>query len=314
MNYRLYEIISKEDFERLVNMICQKILGTGVIEFAEGTDGGKDGRYTGTAENFPSSKDSWKGKFIIQAKHTNSPIASCSDSSFQNKIIKEEIPKLQKLKANNELDNYLLFTNRKYTGIKGVKLVDIIRKEVGIENVEIIGKEVINSHLSQNKTIRDVFDIDRYTLPFEFTDSDLKELVINFKREIKKSKPNLINSIDKIVVDLRFIDKDTKNEKNKLSKEFFDYHIKEKSLKYFSQIDDFLQNPINEELSEIYQDLTMELNQIITIKRADFFAFEEIFVYLYDYVKERNEDLKGKKRFISIFLHYMYFNCDIGIK
>jgi len=313
MDYRL-ENISKDDFERLVNMICQRILGTGVIEFAEGTDGGRDGRFTGTAEKFPSSKDCWKGKFIIQVKHASSPIASCSDSSFQNKIIKEEIPKLKTLKANNELDNYLLFTNRKYTGIKGIEIVNTIRKEVGIDNVEIIGKEVINSHLAQNKTIRDVFDLDKYTLPFEFTDSDLKELVINFKDEIRKSKTELKDGIKKIKSDFRFIDKDIKNEKNNLSKKFFDNVIKEYSLKYFSQIDDFLQNPINEELSETYQDLTMELNSIITIKREDFLTFEEIFVYLYDYVKERNEDLKGKKRFISIFFHYMYFNCDIGIK
>ncbi len=313
MDYRL-ENISKDDFERLVNMICQKLLGIGVIEFTEGKDGGRDGRFTGTAENFPSSKDSWKGKFIIQAKHASSPIASCSDSSFHNKIEKEEIPKLKKLKANNELDNYLLFTNRKYTGVKGVELVDTIRKKVGIENVEIIGKEVINSLLAQNKTIRDVFDLDKYTLPFDFTDTDLKELVVNFKNEIDKSKLELKHSIGKIETDLRFIEKDIKNKKNKLSKVFFNNVMKENSLKYFSQIDDFLQNPINEKLSETYQDLTMELNSIITIKREEFLVFEEIFVYLYNYVKDRNEDLKRKKRFISIFLHYMYFNCDIGKK
>ena len=85
-------------------------------------------------------------------------------------------------------------------------------------------------------------------------------------------------------------------------------------MKYFSQIDEFLQNPINEELTEMYEDLAMELNSIITIKREDFYAFEEIFVYLYNYVKDRNLDLNRKKRFISIFLHYMYFNCDIGKK
>ncbi len=313
MDYRL-ENISKDDFERLVNMICQKILGIGVIEFAEGKDGGRDGIFTGTAENFPSSKDSWKGKFIIQAKHVSSPIASCSDNSFQNKIEKEEIPKLKKLKANNKIDNYLLFTNRKFTGVKGIRLVDTIRKEVGIDNVEIIGKEFINSHLAQNKAIRDVFDLDKYTLPFDFTDTDLKELVVNFKNEINKSKHELKHSIDKIATDLRFIEKDIKNEKNKLSKVFFDNVMKENSLKYFSQIDDFLQNPINEELSETYLDIAMELNSIITIKRDDFLAFEEVFIYLYNYVKDRNEDLKRQKRFISIFLHYMYFNCDIGKK
>ena len=168
--------------------------------------------------------------------------------------------------------------------------------------------------MSLNKPIRDVFDLDKYILPFEFTDANLKELVVKFKEEIEKSKPDLKQSIDKLSTDLHFIDKDSKNAKNNLSKEFFEDVIKEFSLKYFSQIDEFLQNPINEELTEMYQDLAMELNSIITIKREDFYAFEEIFVYLYNDVKDRNVDLKSRKRFISIFLHYMYFNCDIGKK
>ena len=313
MDYRL-ENISEDDFERLVNMVCQTILGVGVIEFAKGKDGGRDGKFTGTAENFPSSTDSWKGQFIIQVKHTDNPIASCSDNSFQYKIINEEIPKLKKLKSNKEIDNYLLFTNRKLSGVKGTELVDTIKKDVGIVNVEIIGKETINRYLSLNKPIRDVFDLDKYILPFEFTDANLKELVVKFKEEIEKSKPDLKQSIDKLSTDLHFIDKDSKNAKNNLSKEFFEDVIKEFSLKYFSQIDEFLQNPINEELTEMYQDLAMELNSIITIKREDFYAFEEIFVYLYNDVKDRNVDLKSRKRFISIFLHYMYFNCDIGKK
>jgi len=313
MDYRL-ENISEDDFERLVNMVCQSILGTGVIDFAKGRDGGRDGKFIGTAQSFPSSKDCWKGAFIIQAKHTSNPIASCSDNDFQNLIEKIEIPKLKKLKSNKEIDNYLLFTNRKFSGVKGTELVNTIKREVGIVNVEIIGKETINRYLSLNKPIRDLFDLDKYTLPFEFTDSDLKELVLKFKEEIEKTKPDLKKAIDKLATDLRFIDKDSKNAINNLSKAFFEDVIKEYSLKYFSQIDEFLQNPINEELTEIYQDLAMELNSIITIKREDFYAFEEIFVYLYNYVKDRNVDLNRKKRFISIFLHYMYFNCDIGKK
>ncbi|PKO97408.1 MAG: hypothetical protein CVU12_00025 [Bacteroidetes bacterium HGW-Bacteroidetes-7] len=70
MNYRL-ENNNPADFERLVNSICQKISGTGVVEFSPGKDGGRDGKFTGTAQNFPSTKDSWSGKFIIRAKLFN---------------------------------------------------------------------------------------------------------------------------------------------------------------------------------------------------------------------------------------------------
>ncbi len=196
MNYRL-ECISEDDFEKLVNMVCHEILGCGVIEFTKGKDGGRDGKFTGVANKFPSVREPWKGKFIIQAKHTDNPIASCSDNDFQRKIDNDETPKLLKLKENNELDNYILFTNRKLSGIKGTRLVQKIKKEVGIDNVEIIGKEVLNRYLSEYKHITKEFNLDKYILPFEFTDSDLKELVVEFTKEIKLDKEGLKIAIPK---------------------------------------------------------------------------------------------------------------------
>ena len=311
MNYRL-EYISEDDFEKLVNMLCHEILGCGVIEFTRGKDGGRDGKFTGSANSFPSVSEPWKGKFIIQAKHTDNPIASCSDKDFQRKIENEEIPKLKKLKENDEVDNYLLFTNRKLTGIKGTKIVQKIKNEVGIDNAEIIGKEVINRYLSKYKHITKEFNLDKYILPFEFTESDLKELVVEFTKEINSDKERLKISFERVKKDFTYLDKDEKNEKNKLGKEYFEI-IKGNSLSHFSKIDEFLQNPINNELSVMYLDLAFELKNLITVKRDEFGAFEEIFVLIYNLVCDKNPKLRNK-RFIYVFLHYMYFNCDIGQK
>lgn len=79
---RAVENMNEDDFEEMVNTICQQILGTGVVSFTKGRDGGKDGRFTGTADNYPSNKEPWKGKMIIQAKHTTNPLASCSSGEF----------------------------------------------------------------------------------------------------------------------------------------------------------------------------------------------------------------------------------------
>src|SRR5690606_4555683 len=132
-------------FEKLINTLCQHLLGMGVISFSEGKDGGRDGVFSGRAERFPSDTDQrWEGKFIIQAKHTSSPVASCSDAEFK-RLIDKEIPKLKKLRQEDAVDCYLLFTNRKYTGIAGEALCEKIRKETGISNVAIIGRETINN-------------------------------------------------------------------------------------------------------------------------------------------------------------------------
>jgi len=104
-----------------------------------------------------------------------------------------------------------------------------------------------------------------------------------------------------------------KNEKNRLGKEYFDSIIKESSLSHFAKIDEFLQNPINTELSDIYMDCSFELKNLISVKRDEFGAFEEIFIHIYNLVCDRNLKIKNR-RFIYVFLHYMYFNCDIGQK
>ena len=85
MDYRL-ELLDDKKFEDLSNTICQRTLGIGVIEFSEGKDGGRDVKFTGTAKAFPSDAESWKGKFIIQAKFTSNSQASCSDNEFEKLI------------------------------------------------------------------------------------------------------------------------------------------------------------------------------------------------------------------------------------
>ncbi|PIE77871.1 MAG: hypothetical protein CSA15_10770, partial [Candidatus Delongbacteria bacterium] len=76
----------------------------------------------------------------------------------------------------------------------------------------------------------------------------------------------------------------------------------------------FLNNPLNDELKEYYFDTAYELNQTISIKRSDFDAFEEIFFFIYKKVCDSSTLLKGSKRHVMTFLHYMYYECLIGKK
>src|SRR5476649_1841038 len=115
-----FQDLSTDEFEELTRHICMKILGTGTIAFAEGKDGGRDGTFEGTAQSFPSTASPLKGKFIIQAKNTTNPVASCSDTYF-SKLLDDEIPKLRKLVENGELDNYFVFSNRRKPADKAIK-------------------------------------------------------------------------------------------------------------------------------------------------------------------------------------------------
>lgn len=313
MDYRL-ELRDNSTFEDLVNTICQKILGTGVISFSSGKDGGRDGRFTGTAQNFPDNINPWSGKFIIQAKWSGDPYASCSDFDFE-KIVKDEIIKIKKLKESGDIDCYMLFTNRKYTGIKGEELLKKIVTETGVEKSVIIGKETINDrYLNQHKEIVRLYRLDLFQIPFDFSDEEIKDIILAFKNQFRLIENDLKAEVDRIKHDFVFIDKKEKNKKNRLGEEYFQNEIVAKSLMDFKKIERFLELPQNEELKDYYFDVVSELSNLISIKRDNFDAFEEIFRSIYKMVCDGSKELKGTKRHVTTFLHYMYYNCEIGLK
>ena len=145
-----YENLSDSDFESLVVSICQQIIGTGCKAFTTGKDGGRDSWFKGTANQYPSLQAPWSGTFLIQAKHTNSPEASCSDKNFHanpSSILHKEIKRLQEIQKAERFDNYILFTNRKLSGIEHPKIRKTLQDGLNISNVEIIGRDELDLFL-----------------------------------------------------------------------------------------------------------------------------------------------------------------------
>lgn len=311
MDYRL-ENLSEDVFEELVNMLCQRILGVGTVSFSKGKDGGRDGRFIGNANSYPSNNNFWTGKFIIQAKHTTDYNASCSDNPFfgnKSSLINQEIEKIKNLKANGEVDNYLLFTNRKETESRE-NAVNHIKKETSLSNVDIIGKDTLHLWLRLNDDIARQFNIGLYALPIVLTEFEIKDIIIAFSKEISAIRNiNLITDNDIICN----IPKEEKNRINNLSSDYYENQIRRKSQQYFEDIDKFLSDFKNEEYANMYHNFAFELGNKIEVKRDTFDKFESIFMYLYDIIFEANRiDLSKDKRLIWIFLHHLYFNCHIG--
>jgi hypothetical protein len=300
MKYPL-ENLTDTEFEDLVALICDKILGMGTIVFSLGKDGGKDAKFYGKANNYPSKTEPWNGKIIIQAKHTQRNGASCSDSDFKRILKEEVIPVITKLIKNNEIDFYLLFTNRKLSGIEDKKIEDIFGK-TNIEN-RLIGLERIQLWLKEYSNIVKILNLNRLLLPLDFNEKDLKKIILSFSK-ISLKKSNLSE-----IPQSRNIEK--KNDINKLSKDYFNNVIK-KNLTYFSQVKEFLENPINEDCLNKYQNTIDDINEEIIIHRDDYDKFEELINYLYKRILSNAPDLDNKRSLIRLFLHYMYYNCDIG--
>ncbi|MFA5518175.1 MAG: ABC-three component system protein [Spirochaetota bacterium] len=304
--YPLY-YLNHSEFENITVLICRKILGEAVVPFAKGPDGGRDGKFNGKANCFPSEATPWDGKIVIQAKHTTKVNASCSDSDFQKILEDNVLPAIQRLKEKNKIDFYMLFTNRKLTGMQDEKIEDLINENTNIPNI-IIADEKIQQWLQSYPDIVKEAKLQGLLTPLQFDEQDLKDLIIEFHKSIPDT-----GMIGKSEEDYTYISMERKNELNQLSYVYFDEVIK-KNITYFDSIRNFLKDPINLPLKEIYEDTIDELNAKIVLSRNEYNAFENLLEDFYNYVIANNRELAGKKRLIRLFLHYMYCNCDIGKK
>ena len=296
--------LSNDEFEALVAAICFHILGTGTIVFATGKDGGRDAAFNGTASKFPSAGSPLSGKFIIQAKHTSNPVASCSDAEF-GRVLKDEHGKITVLIGGEELEHYLVFTNRKKPA------GDVVSKEqglcaLGLKSAHILGIEQIRSWLTEHPQVWTNLGFDRFETALRIQTDDLTAVITSFHQaiaggEIAAAKPD----------DFVFVPKPEKNKINKLSPAYFD-EIQRHSLPYFKTIEDFLKNPRNIALKEMYEDTADEIRRKLISASPPFATFDDALTCIIDLVTANNDALKRRRRFAAIFLHYMYYTCDIG--
>ena len=305
-DYRLHEL-SEAEFERLVVQICVRWLGEGVTPFAPGKDGGRDGKFQGKANTFPSANDPLIGHCVLQAKHAAAPNKSCSDSDFGTMLEREHL-KIKRLIKEKICDHYLVFTNRKYSGGADEKLMRALNA-LGLGSAHIIGVERLHLALDDFNDISDRLPNRYDTLPFRFDPDDLVEVIgalHNFTQDDQISSFKSAFDFEKIKIQ-------EKNTINGVSQEYYEQMIAD-SMLHFERVRQFLENPRNKELAALYHDSADDLKQKILTKRSQFGAFDEIFTFMNEHIQQKKEALKGRRRLITILLHYMYCNCDIGSK
>jgi len=141
----------------------------------------------------------------------------------------------------------------------------------------------------------------------DFTSYDLRDVI----QEFAKQNPELIRNI--IPTFENSIPIEDKNQKNNLSKDYFEY-IKQNSQEYFKQILHFLIDFKNQEFRDLYYNIVSDLQKFILINRTDYERFDDLFEIIEEQLTEKSELLAKKRFLLRLFLHFMYFNCDIGIK
>lgn len=284
-------------------------MGIGITSFAPGPDGGKDAKFDGTAAAFPSAADPASGKFIVQAKHTTSPVASCSEPDFETTLIGKEIPKVRRMFSEGSLTHYLLFTNRRKTGGAEDRIPKRIKAETGVQHVWLRGAEDIERELMLHPYLAKAVGLDKLRSPIQFVPEDLRDVILALHTHWQ-AVPTAFDSEH----DFRdYPGLPAKNETNGLT-EAYDAYIKDDSMPYFGEIERFLKNPRNEGLKEQYHTVADEMKGQLIVHRNRFSQFDDALETLYNLIHERCPELRTTRRLVKIVIHYMYVNCEIGQK
>ena len=247
-----YEDLSDGQFELLVVLVCQNLLGISVQGFAEGPDGGRDAKFVGTAELHPSKAAPWVGTTIVQAKHTNGYNRSFSENDFfsedaQSTVIAKEIPRIKKLRSNNSLDHYILFANRRLTGNAENDIRSHLSKECGIrvESIYLCGLEQLELLLRRFPDVVKLADLDPVDSPLIVSPDDLCEIV----EALSRQKDAISTALDSPPTPRVSYEK--KNQINKMTPEYAK-ELRKKYLKETNVIATFLAAPENSELLQLY--------------------------------------------------------------
>ena len=307
-----FEQLSALEFEALVVDICQDALGIAAHAFSTGPDGGRDSYFSGTASKYPSDKEPWSGNFIIQAKHTTKSEASCSDNDFfENKtsILKEEVDKIKNRMKNETVDCYIVFTNRKLSGGFHNKIKKYMSDELGINNVDIHGYEDMANFVELQRQLIDKHRLLRYLLPDRFYEQDIRNIIVLFGKNI-----DWVNMTPAADDDFGYIDKDKKNQLNGIDESYFK-EIRDHSLMFFRDIEKFLHDPRNQQYLQMYKNTVSDLRGYL-IKHEERYTFLEMLENIIESIIgiDPNQDIHKVRALARVFVHYMYWNCDIGKK
>ncbi|GGH93512.1 hypothetical protein CFY91_02575 [Pseudomonas fluvialis] len=309
-----YEDLGDDQFEVLIVLLCQRLLGIAVQGFAKGPDGGRDAKFIGTAELHPSKAAPWVGTVIVQAKHTNGYNRSFSELDFystssKNTVIGKEVPRIKKLREAKQLDHYMLFANRRLTGNSETEIRDHIAAQCGVptSSIYLCGLEQLELWLKRFPEVAQEAKLDAVDSPLIVSPDDLAEVVEALARQ-KDGLATLLDDPPTVRVTY-----EQKNALNNMTEEYAKAQ-RRKYLKETAQIRTFLAAPENIELLRMYESVVDEFQLKIIAKRKDYQTFDEVMEYLVDLLFNRDPVLRqhAHKRLTRAVLFYMYWNCDIG--
>ncbi len=309
-----YHNLSDRQFEELVIEICVELLGNGVQGFVSGKDGGKDAKFVGTAKLIPSEAEPWSGSIVIQAKHTEMLNKAFSESDFfgegDTSILAKELPRIRAMIQDNELQYYMLFANRRLTGVTEAEVRKRIADATGLnrDHIRLYDNSELDRLVKRFPASVDRADLNPAKSPPDIDPEDLAK-VITTLAEYKQELSDLMEGSEP-PPEYR-VSSEEKNRRNRLREDYFKKQMRPKMVD-FPAISCFLGHPDNQPYVKLYEDTASELEARLSAWADPANPYEQLLETLLNRLFQRDFDLRNNKRLTRTVVYYMYCNCDIG--
>ncbi|MDP2037298.1 MAG: SMEK domain-containing protein [Ignavibacteria bacterium] len=230
--------------------------------------------------------------------------------------IKDKIAKNIKHKVYEKYPlHYFFITTKKksYSTDFETKGKYVFGKDKNILDIEDVLKSV--KEITDERILKDILNIleaNVYKLKGRFIEDITPHDIAKVLEEFSTQNPSLIKNISASIQEIQRTAFPVKNKINNLSEGYIKL-IQQESLPFFEQFANFLQQFENRYFKKIYYNITSDLQKIILVKRGDFERFDQIFETIEATCKEQVPNLLSDRRTLQILLHFMYFQCDIGM-
>ncbi len=145
--------------------------------------------------------------------------------------------------------------------------------------------------------------------PPYFSWDDLRQVIVELHESMVINDASGVSKFDFSEVDI-----DKKNDLNRLGDEYYSTVIVRHE-PYFNRINNFLGNPLNTQITNLYYQIVDEIRAKIAISRDEHERFENfINIFADAAVRDQISGRSQYRRTLNILMSFMYVNCDIGRK
>jgi hypothetical protein len=310
----IYTDLSDTQFEELVIEFCIALLGFGVQGFVTGMDGGRDARFYGRAQLVPSTAAPWDGSIIIQAKHTELLNKSFAEADFcgdvDGSVLAKEVIRIKSLYDRGELTYYMLFSNRRLTGVTDEAVREYISSRTGVpkDRIRIYDESELDRLRKRFPEAVDRACLNPGKSPPQIDPTNLAEIITRLA-EYKGKLDELMEGEKRPPT--RRTSPEEKNRLNGLREDYFKRTIRGYMVE-FEVIREFLGYPESQPYVKLYDDVAEELQAKLVAWSDPNVPYERLLEQLIANMFRLDFDLRVNKRLTRTVVFYMYCNCDIG--